>query len=511
MSILDLGTIAILFGFSVIGFVVGYLTRQFLTARNVKSAEARAAKIVTDAETRKKEIHLEAQAEALRLRKEVEEENRRRRAELQRQEERLQRRQESIERRIEPLEQRERQLDRREREFANRERELENLKQKELQELERISGLSREEAREIFLKRIEAETREDAAKVVREVVRETSEEANRLARKIIAVAMQRCASEHVSENTVASVPLPSDEMKGRIIGKQGRNIRALENTLGVDLIVDETPETVTISSFDPVRREVARLALTKLIMDGRIHPARIEQVVEKTKKEMDATIVEEGERALYELGLTGFHPELVKLVGRLRYRTSYGQQQLAHAIEVAHIASMLAAELGADVQIAKEGALLHDLGKAVSHEVEGPHALIGAELARRYGRPEKVVNAIGSHHHEEEQKYVESIIVEVADAISGARPGARRESLEQYLKRLKALEEVAHSFPGVQEAYAIQAGREIRIIVKPEEMDDLAAIRLSKEVARKVQESLEYPGQVKVTIIRETRAVEYAK
>lgn len=363
----------------------------------------------------------------------------------------------------------------------------------------------------MLLEAIEAEARQEAAQVLRRVEEETKEQADTRAREILSTVMQRCASEYVGENTVSTVPLPSDEMKGRIIGRQGRNIRTLENVLGVDIIIDDTPDAVTISSFDPVRRETARLALTRLIMDGRIQPARIERVVEKTKQEMEAIILEEGQRAIHAVGLPGLPSELVKILGRLKFRTSYGQNQLEHAIEVAHLAGMLAVELGAHVQIAKEGALLHDIGKALSHEVEGTHALIGAELARKYGRPPQVVNAIASHHHEVEQQYVESVIVEIVDAVSGARPGARRENLEAYLKRLKALEEVATSFSGVGEAYAIEAGREIRIIVKPGEIDDLAAIRLSKEIAKKVQETQEYPGQIKVTVIREVRAAEYAK
>ncbi|MBI2845299.1 MAG: ribonuclease Y [Chloroflexi bacterium] len=495
----------------ILGFAIGFVVRQYLGAGRLRAAEAQSHKILEEARTQKKEALLEAEKEALKLRKEAEEEMRRLRSDLRRQEERLQRRQEQLDRRVEPLEARERKAEHKERELAKKEEDLENLRRQKIQELQRLANLSQEEAKQLLLQSIEAEAREDAARVLRKDEEETKEQANSMSREILSTVMQRCASEYVAENTVSTVPLPSDERKGRIIGKQGRNIRALENALGVDLIIDDTPEAVTISSFDPVRRELARMVLTRLIMDGRIQPARIERVVEKTQQELDSVLMEEGERALYELGLPPMHPELVKLIGRLKYRTSYGQNQLEHAIEVAHIASMLAAELGVNLQLAKEAALLHDIGKAVSHEVEGTHAQIGADLARKYGRPPQVINAIAAHHHEEEQKYVEAVIAEIADAISGARPGARRESLESYLKRLKALEEVATSFPGVSEAYAIEAGREIRIIVRPGEIDDLAAIRLSKEIAKKVQETQEYPGQVKVTVIREVRAMEYAK
>lgn len=509
--VIDLTGLAILLAVLILGFAIGFLVRQYLGAGRLQAAEAQARKMVEEARTQKKEIILEAEKASLNWRKEAEEEMRRRRGDLQRQEERLQRRQEQLDRRQEPLEARERRAENRERELSKKEEELENLRRQKIQELERLSNLSQEEAKQLLLQSIEAEAREDAARVLRQVEEDIKEQSNSISREILSTVMQRCASEYVAENTISTVPLPSDEMKGRIIGKQGRNIRALENALGVDLIIDDTPEAVTISSFDPVRREMARLVLTRLIMDGRIQPARIERVVERTQQELEAVIMEAGERALYELGLPPMHPELVKLIGRLKYRTSYGQNQLEHAIEVAHIGGMLATELGANVQIAKEASLLHDIGKAVSHEVEGTHALIGAELARRYGRPPQVVNAIASHHHEEEQKYIEAVIAEIADAVSGARPGARRESLETYLKRLKALEEVATSFPGVGEAYAIEAGREIRIIVRPGEIDDLAAIRLSKDIAKKVQETQEYPGQVKVTVIREVRAMEYAK
>ena len=388
---------------------------------------------------------------------------------------------------------------------------MEKLEAARIAELERIAQLSRDEAKQILLEAVEKEARQDMANVIRQVEEETKAQADAIARKIITMAIQRVASDQVAEVAVSVVPLPNDEMKGRIIGRNGRNIRAFEQVAGVDIIVDDTPEAVTLSSFDPVRREIARRAMTRLVMDGRIHPARIEKSVEDARQEVEQIIREEGERAVYETGVTGLHPEIIKLLGRLKFRTSYGQNQLQHAIEVAHIAGIIAAELGADVQVAKAGALLHDIGKAVDHEVEGTHAMIGAEICRRYGVNPKVVNCIASHHHEVEQESLEAIIVEAADAISGARPGARRESIETYLKRVKALEEIAHSFPGVSQAYALQAGREVRIVVVPEQVDDLAAIQLAKNVAKKIEEGMEYPGQIKVTVLRETRAVDYAK
>jgi ribonuclease Y len=496
---------------ALVGFALGYIVRQYLAAGKVKAARTEAERLLSEAQSKQKEMLLEAKDEVLRTLREGEEELKQKRRRLRNQEERLQKRQESLERRLEPLENRERKLAAQERRFKEKEDDLERLKQRRIQELEAVSSLSQEDAKGLLLQAVEEESRQDMARVIREVEQEARETAVRTARKIITAAIQRYASEEVSELTVSTVDLPSDELKGRIIGRGGRNIRALENAAGVDLIVDDTPEAVTISSFDPVRREIARLALTKLIMDGRIHPGRIEQVVEKSRQEVEAIIQEEGERAVFDVGVTGVHPELVKLLGRLKYRTSYGQNQLQHAIETAHLAGMMAAELGADVKLAKQGGLLHDIGKAVDHEVEGPHAFIGADIARRYGKSSVLANIVASHHGEEEPQCVEAILVEAADAISGARPGARRESLETYIKRIRALEEVASSFPGIGECYAIQAGREIRIIVRPEEVDDLAILHLSKDVARRVEETLEYPGQIKVTVIRETRAVDYAK
>lgn len=494
-----------------VGFAAGYFYYRNVTEKKIKSAEVYAAEIVAKAEASSKEMEVQAKEQALRLRTEGEKELQRKRQELERQEERLQKRQESMDLRVENLEKKERNLNKRQSQIDKRANDLEKLNEDRLAELERVSSMGRDEAKAELLKVVEGDARQDMARVLRQVDIDIKEEADRKARGIITMAMQRIASEQVSETTVSAVPLPSDEMKGRIIGRQGRNIRAFENATGVDVIVDDTPEAIILTGFDPVRREVARIAMSRLITDGRIHPARIEKLVEKAREEVNKTIQEEGERAAYEVGVHRLHPDLIKLLGRLKYRTSYGQNQHAHAIEAARIAVIIANEVGADVAICREGALLHDIGKAVDHEIEGPHAIIGADIAKRCGVNPKVINCIASHHHEVEQDSVEAVIVEVADAISGARPGARRESLENYVKRLKALEDIAKSFPGVEETFAIQAGREIRILVRPEEVDDYAAIKMSKEIARKVEESLEYPGQIKVTVIRETRSVDYAK
>ena len=504
-------TLAVGLVLGVVGAVAGYLFRRYQVEQQREAARSQAAQIVAEAETKARELILAAKDDALRIRDEAEAEAKRRRAELQRQEQRLQERRENLERRLDALDSRSRKLDARERRLEQKEREVEELRQQQIAELERISALTREEAKELLLESVREDTRQEAARVIREIEAQAREEGERRAREIIVTAIQRCASDQVAEVTVSTVPLPNEEMKGRIIGRQGRNIRTIENLTGVDIIVDDTPEAVTLSCFDPVRREVARMTLHRLIQDGRIHPARIERTVEKVKQEIETIIREAGEKAAMEAGVPGLHPEIIKLLGRLQFRTSYGQNVLHHSVETAHIAAMMAAELGADVEVCRAGALLHDIGKAVSHEVDGAHALIGADIVRRYGMSPKVVNCIAAHHHEEEPLCLEAILVEAADAISGARPGARRESLEVYMKRLKALENVANSFPGVSQSYAIQAGREIRIIVKPEEVDDLAAIQLARDIAKKVEESLEYPGQIKVTVIRETRAVDYAK
>jgi ribonuclease Y len=478
---------------------------------NIAKLEEEAEKRLNEARTRAMELELEAKDQALKLLQEAEAEVKRRTAEISRQESRLQQRRENLDHRLDALELRERKLEELKRNLEARQAELDKAWEKHLAELERISGLTQQQAKELLLKEVEAEARVDAARIIREIEAKAYEEAERKAREVITMAIQRVATDQVAEATVSTVELPNDEMKGRIIGRQGRNIRTIENITGVDLVIDDTPEAVIISCFDPVRREVARLALNRLILDGRIHPARIEKIVEKAQEEVEATIREQGERAVLDLGIHGLHPELVKLLGRLYYRTSYGQNVLAHSVETAQLAAMMAAEIGANVELAKKAGLLHDIGKAVDHEVDGSHAAIGAEIARRYNLPEPVVNAIGAHHAEMEQLTLEAVLVQAADAISGARPGARRESLESYIKRIKALEQVANSFEGVETSYAVQAGREIRIIVKPEEIDDLGAIRLSRDIARKVEESLQYPGQIKVTVIRETRATEYAK
>jgi ribonuclease Y len=495
----------------VLGAAGGYYYFHYRSRMLVDSAERQVEHILAEAETMAKEKLVQARDEALKLRNEAEREGKVRERELRQEESRLQKRRASLDERFEQLDKRERTINQRQSALDKRYNQLEKLEKDRLAELERVANMSQEEAKELLLKTVEEETRNDMARVIREIEAEAREEGERRARKLVTLAIQRIASDQVSEVAVSTVPLPSDDMKGRIIGRQGRNIRALEKATGVDLVVDDTPEAVLLSSFDPIRREVARVALNKLILDGRIHPARIEKVVAKAQDEVEQIVREAGEQAAIDAGVPGLHPEILKILGRLKFRTSYGQNQLHHAIETAHLASILAVELGANVQIAKAGALLHDLGKAIDHEVEGPHAILGADLAKRYGVSAAVVNCIAAHHGEAEGESLEAIIVEAADAISGARPGARRESMETYIKRIKALEEVANSFDGVAESYAIQAGREIRIIVKPEQVDDLAAIQLSRSVARAVEENLQYPGQIKVNVIRETRAVDFAK
>jgi len=508
------GVILLVFGLVValaVGLVVGYALKRRseadIAARNAEES----ARILSEARTQAMQIELEAKDQAIKVIQEADAEGKRRLQELNRQESRLQQRRENLDHRVDALEARERKMEERKRALDQRQTELDSAYEKHVAELERISGLTQEQAKEQLLKEVEADARIDAARIIREIEAEATEEGERRARELITLAIQRIAADQVAEVTVSTVELPSDEMKGRIIGRGGRNIRTIENMTGVDLVIDDTPEAVILSSFDPVRREVARLALNRLILDGRIHPARIEKIVEKAQEEVETTIREVGERAAYELGIHGLHPEIIKLLGRLHYRTSYGQNVLQHSVETAQLCAIMAAELGSNVDLAKRAGLLHDIGKAVDHEVDGPHALIGADLARRYGLPEPLVNAIGSHHAEMEQSTFEAVLVQAADAISGARPGARRESLENYIKRIKALEQVANSFEGVDTSFAIQAGREIRIIVKPNEVDDLGAIRLSRDIAKKVEESLQYPGQIKVTVIRETRATEFAK
>lgn len=488
-----------------------YVYQQTQLTSRKRQAEEEASRVLSEAQDQAKKIVIEARDEALRIQREAEDNAKRRRIELDRESDRLQKRREDLDARYERLELREQALNKRQSKLDKRQSEIETLFEEQKAVLERMAEMTREEARQELLRMVEEEARQDMARRIREVEAETRLEADTRARDIIALAIQRIASEQVNEIAVSVVPLPSEEMKGRIIGRNGRNIRAFEQATGVDVVVDDTPEAVTISSFDPVRREVARRAMEKLVLDGRIHPARIEKLVSDARKEVERIVREEGERAAYEAGVPGLHHEIIKLLGRLKFRTSYGQNQHAHAIETAHIAGMIAAELGADVAIAKAGGLLHDIGKAIDHEIEGTHAQIGADFARRYGLNEKVVNCISSHHHEVEQECVEALIVEAADAISGARPGARRESLDTYIRRIKALEDLAREFPGVEQSYALQAGREVRIMVKPEEIDDLAAMRLARDISRRIEETMQYPGQIKVTIIRETRAVDYAK
>ena len=493
------------------GFGAGYFYHRNVSDKKVKSAEDQAEEIVTQARTDAKAMQVQAKEENLKLRNDLEEEVARKRKDIERQEERLQKRNESLDKRLENLEKKERVLNKRQSQMDRKANEIDKLNSQRLAELERVSSMTRDEAKAELLEMVEIDTRQDMVRVVRQVEADIKAEADRKARDIIVMAMQRVASDQVSDTVVSAVPLPSDDMKGRIIGRQGRNIRAFENATGVDVVVDDTPEAIILSGFDPVRREIARLAMGRLISDGRIHPARIEKLVKKAREEVNQVIVEEGERAVFEAGVRRLHPDIVKLLGRLRFRTSYGQNQHAHAVEASRLAVIIANEVGADVEICREAALLHDIGKAVDHEIEGPHAIIGADICKRFGVRAQVINCVASHHHEVEQESLEAVIVEVADAISGARPGARRESLENYVKRIKALEEVANSFNGVEESFAIQAGREIRIIVRPEEVDDYQSIKMSKEIARKVEESMEYPGQIKVTVIRETRAVDYAK
>ncbi len=507
LALIFLGLVGAVF----IGAIGGYYAQTRLSQSRVATAERSAAKILSEADRRQKELLLEAKEEAIRVRQQAESELRDRRKEIQRSEQRLNQKEENLDRKLESLEQRQRNLQNRERDLEEARASLATLEDERREELERLSNLTVGEAREMLLAQIEREIRDEANRRLREIEQEVKEEADERARKIIALTMQRLTSEVVSETTVSVVPLPSEDMKGRIIGREGRNIRSLEHLTGVDVIIDDTPDAVTLSAFDPVRREVAKIALTKLLTDGRIHPARIEEMVEKARKEVEASIKEAGESAAMEAGAPGLHPEIIRTLGRLKYRYSYGQNQLRHAVETANLAAMIAHELGGNVDIARRGGLLHDLGKAIDHEVEGTHAILGAELARRYSVHAGVIHCIEAHHEEVEPTSVEALITIVADAISGSRPGARRESLDQYLKRLEALEAVANSFPGVDKSFAIQAGREIRIIVKPEEVDDLGASRMAKEISRRIQESLDYPGQVKVTVIRERRSVEYAK
>ncbi|MEA3397629.1 MAG: ribonuclease Y [Chloroflexota bacterium] len=502
--------IATLLGLAV-GGIVGYLMRQQRYQEQMGNLQAMKKRLLDESEKQARDIILTARDEAHQTREAAEQELETRRRQIRQDEERVQRRREQMDNRQEQMDRKEQQLGKRQSTLDRRWNDLEKQEAQQRAELERVANLSVEEAREILLDKVAVGTRQDMARVIREEEQRAKEESELRAHKIVVTAMQRLASEPVAELTTKTVDISSDELKGRIIGRGGRNIRVFEQKAGVDVIVDDSPEMITLSAFDPVRREIAARAMHRLVADGRIHPARIEKMLKKARREVEATIREEGERAVYEAKVPGLHPELIKLLGQLYFRTSYGQNQLAHAIEVAKLSSLLAAELGANEELARRGGLLHDIGKAVDFEIEGTHAAIGADLARRYGVPAKVVNCIEAHHRDVEQTSLEAVIVEIADAISGARPGARRESLERYIKRIRTLEEISSSFKGVDEAFAIQAGREVRIIVKPGEIDDLAALRLSRDVAHKIEETMQYPGQVKVVVIRETRAVEYAK
>ncbi|MGO9208296.1 MAG: ribonuclease Y [Candidatus Limnocylindrales bacterium] len=493
------------------GALLGFVARGLWAAQAVRAAQDKAGRIVAEARAQQKDLILQAKEEQVRLQRETSDEERAKRAELAVLEHRLLQRDEQLDQRTDMLEQRDRKLLERERELQEQRDALSRARQEQVAALERVSGMTAGQAKAQLLEEVREEAEHDAVRVAREIEREAREEAEDRAREIAVTAIQRVMSDHTAEMTVSVVPLPSDEMKGRIIGREGRNIRALEQATGIDLIIDDTPESVLISGFDPVRREIARLALTKLIQDGRIHPGRIEEVVAKSRAEVDVIMKQAGEQAAYDAGVPGLPPELIKLLGRLKYRTSYGQNVLKHAVETSRLASIIAAEMGADIQVAKMGGLLHDIGKAVDHEMEGPHAAIGGQIAQRNGLSPRVTNAIAAHHQEVEYACIEAPIVQIADAISASRPGARGESMEAYVKRLEDLQAIADSFPGVERSFAVQAGREVRILVRPEEIDDLASMRLARDIVRKIEESLTYPGQIKVTVIRETRAVEYAK
>ena len=500
---------------SLVAFRLGISYRKKVAEAEIGSAEEEAKKIVDDAykaaQSKKKEALLEAKEEIHKARVEADKENKERRNEITRQERRIQQKEETLDKKTEALEKKEEKLGEKMKELEVEREELGKVRAKQLEELERISGLSVEDAKQFLLKNVESEVRHEAAMMIRDIESQAKEEAEKKAKNIIGLAIQKCAADHVAETTVSVVSLPNDEMKGRIIGREGRNIRTIESLTGVELIIDDTPEAVIISSFDPIRREVARLALEKLIMDGRIHPARIEEMVERAQKEVDATIKQEGEQATFDTGVHGLHPELIKLLGRLRYRTSYGQNVLKHSIEVSHVAGIMAGELGVDITIAKRAGLLHDIGKAVDHEIEGSHVTIGVDLARKYKEGASVIHAIEAHHGDVEANSIVACLVQAADAISAARPGARRENIETYIKRLQKLEEIATSFDGVEKSFAIQAGREVRIMVKPDRIGDGDMDFIAREIVKKIESDMEYPGQIKVNIIRETRTVAFAK
>ncbi len=500
---------------AVIFFLVGFAYRKKVAEREIGSAESEATRIINEAikggENKKREMLVEAKEEIHKSRTEYEKEVKERRADLQKQERRLQQKEESLDKKLDTFERKEDDLRKRQAAVAATQDEVNLIKKSQLEVLEKISGLTQEDAKAQLLQNLENECRHDSAVKIREIESDLKENAEQMAREIISIAIQRCAADHSAEATVSVVPLPNDEMKGRIIGREGRNIRTLESITGVDLIIDDTPEAITVSSFDPVRREIARLALEKLIADGRIHPTRIEDLVEKARKEVDRVIKQEGERAAFETGVNNLHPELIKLLGRQKFRTSYGQNVLNHSIEVAHISGLLASELGVDVALAKRAGLLHDLGKSVDHEMEGSHVQLGVELARKYNESPDVIHAIEAHHNDVEPRTVIACLVQAADAISAARPGARRENVENYIRRLEKLEELTGTYPGVEKSFAIQAGREVRIMVKPEEVSEDNMTLLARAIAKKIESELEYPGQIKINVIRETKATEYAK
>lgn len=499
----------------VVGLLFGYIYRKNVGEKTIGSAEQQAKNLILDAqnksETIKKEITLEAKEEAHKLRSDVDKEIRERRAEIQRSERRLIQKEEAVDRKLENIEKKEERITKHEKEIVEKKNELDSFLAKQVEELEKISGYTAEEAKNLLLDEIEKDVRHEASILIKDIESKAKEEGDKKAKEIITGAIQRCAADHVAESTVSVVALPNDEMKGRIIGREGRNIRAIETLTGVDLIIDDTPEAVIVSGFDPVRREIARLALEKLIVDGRIHPARIEEMVQKAEKEVNAIIKEEGEQATFEVGIHNLHPELVKLLGRLRYRTSYGQNVLKHSIEVAHLAGLMAGELGLDTKLAKRAGLLHDIGKALDHEYEGTHVDIGIEVLKKFKESEAVINGMAAHHGDYEPKSMEAVLIAAADALSAARPGARRETLDVYIKRLQKLEEIANTTPGVDKSFAIQAGREIRIIACPDEVNDDGIAMLARDISKKIESELEYPGQIKVNVVRETRAIDYAK